>query len=241
MAGLAELASQIFQDLRYAWRSFKRSPGIALAAIVTIGLGVGINTGVFSLVSAVAFGGVSAAEPDRLVAISQDVQGVPRAQNNYSSFTRPEYEAYRDQTETLSGVLAYGRMWNATLGDDTPRTVVATPVSCNFFDVLGQPPVIGIGFSAAHCEDRGDAAVAIITHRMWVDRYGRDPSVLGEIVTLNGFAFQIIGVAPEGFTGIDDPYEAPQNPELTLDAGTKTAEDLADEVIVYLQSAGKLG
>ncbi|MGD8339782.1 MAG: ABC transporter permease, partial [Gammaproteobacteria bacterium] len=203
MAGLAEIGSQLAQDLRYAWRSFRGSPAFALTAIATIGLGVGVNTGIFSIVNAIAFGEISATNPDELVSLQQDVQGVPRASNNYSPFTRPEYEAYRDRTETLTGVAAYGRMWDATLGGDTPRMIIATPVSCNFFDVLGRPPQIGGTFSSAHCEEGADAAVAVITHEMWIDRFEGDESVLGQTVTLNGSEFQIIGVAPEGFVGID--------------------------------------
>lgn len=203
MAGLAELGSQFLQDLRYAGRSFKGSPGFTLAAILTIGLGVGVNTGIFSLVNDVAFGELPAYEPDRLVALSQDVEGVPRGTNNGASFTRPEYEAYRDRAEALSGVLAYGRLWSATLGGDVPLLTVANPVSCNFFDVLGRPPQIGGGFSSAHCQSPGEAAVAVITHDLWLDRFGGDPSILEQTVILNGVDYQIVGVAPEGFGGID--------------------------------------
>jgi len=203
MAGLVELVSQFVQDLRYSLRSFKASPGFVLAAIVTIGLGVGVNTGIFSIVNAIAFSGLPASHPEELVTLTQDVVGVRRASNNNSPFTLSEYETYRDRTETLTGVLAYGRMWDATLGGDVPRMVIATPVSCNFFDVLGRPPEIGSAFSNAHCRNPGDATVAVITHDLWVDRFDGDPSVLGQSVTLNGTEFQIIGVAAEGFNGID--------------------------------------
>ena len=203
MAGLAELGSQFLQDLRYAARSLKGSPGFTVAAVLTIGLGVGINTGIFSLVNDIAFSPLPAYEPDRLVALSQEVEGVPRGTNNGASFTRPEYESYRDRTEVLSSVLAYGRMWTATIGGDVPQTTVADPVSCNFFDVLGVAPEIGGGFSSANCENSGEAAVAVIGHDLWLDRFGGDRAIIGRTVTLNGIEYQIVGVAPEGFTGID--------------------------------------
>lgn len=241
MAGLADLGAGLAQDFRAAWRSFRTSPGFAAAAIVTIGLGVGVNTGVFSIVNAVAFGGIPARAPDELVAIHQNVQGVPRASNNYSDFTRPEYENFRDRTETLSGVLAYGRMWDATLGGDAPRMVVATPVSCNFFDVLGVPPRIGSGFSRAHCESGGDSAVAIITHALWMERFNGESSILGETVTLNGTEFQVIGVAPEGFAGIDV-----DRPSLFVPIESRTIlrpdrNRFDDDILSWLNLVGRLG
>ncbi len=200
MTGLGVLCSQVAQDLRYAWRSLARSPGFAIAATLTIGLGVGVNTGIFSVLNAVAFRDLPATQPEELVAVHKD--GVPPG-HNYAQFSNGEYEAYRDQSETLSGVLAYARMWLANLGGDDPQQIVATPVSCNYFDVLRLPPRIGGGFTAAHCENAGDSAVVVITHDLWVSRFGSDTSILERTVTVNGNEFQVVGVAPEGFTGID--------------------------------------
>lgn len=216
MDGLPELGSRMAQDLRQAARALRSSPGFALTAIVTIGLGVGVNTGIFSLVNAVAFQNLHASEPDELLAINQVVDVSPRGQNNSAQFTKPEYEAYRDRTETLSGALAYGRLWSANLGGETPGLIVATPVSCNFFDVLGLAPQIG-GFSAAHCAGSG-ANVAVLTHDLWVDRFAGDTGILGRTVQLNGGEFQIVGVAPEGFAGIDI-----DRPSLFIPLGAATA------------------
>ncbi len=203
MIGLGELGSQLAQDLRYAVRSFAGSPAFAIAAILTIGLGVGVNTGIFSVLNALAFRDLPAFQPDELLAINQDVEGVPRGQNNSAQFSTVEYEAYRDQSETLSGVLAYGRMWPANLGGDSPQQVVATPVSCNYFDVLRRPLQVGGGFAPANCESPANATVAVITDALWTNRFGRDASILDRSVTINGNEFRIVGVAPEGFAGID--------------------------------------
>jgi predicted permease len=203
MAGLAELGAQIAQDLRYAWRSFRSSPGFSLAALLTIGLGVGVNTGIFSIVNSVAFGDIPAADPGELVAINQDVQGVPRGQNNGAQFSYAEFETYRERITTLSGVLAYGRLWAAFLGRENARPVIATPVSCNYFDVLGRPTQIGGGFNPAHCVNPADAAVTVITHELWMNEFGSDPNILDRTLTANGSEFRIVGVAPAGFAGID--------------------------------------
>lgn len=203
MVGFAELGSQFVQDVRYAYRSFAGSPGFAAAAILTIALGVGVNTGIFSVLDAVAFRDVPANQPEELVAINQTVEGVPRGQNNSAQFSTVEYETYRDRSETMTGVLAYARMWFATLGGQRPQQIVATPVSCNYFAVLRRPLELGGGFTPAYCASPADAAVAVITHDLWVDRYGSDPSILDRTVTLNGNDFRIVGVAPKGFAGID--------------------------------------
>ena len=92
MIGLGELGSQLAQDLRYAVRSFAGSPAFAIAAILTIGLGVGVNTGIFSVLNALAFRDLPAFQPDELLAINQDVEGVPRGQNNSAQFSTVEYE-----------------------------------------------------------------------------------------------------------------------------------------------------
>lgn len=203
MTRFTRLGYELVHDARHAGRSLSGNPGFALAAILTIALGVGVNTGMFSVLNAVAFRDLPATEPDELVAVSQSVRGVPRGQNNSAEFSTAEYELYRDESETLSGVLAYARMWIAFMGRERPQQIVATPVSCNFFEVLRLAPEVGGGFSAQHCASEGDAAVTVITHGLWMDRYGGDPSILGQIVTVNGSEFRVVGVATEGFAGID--------------------------------------
>lgn len=203
MAGLARFFSQTIQDVRYALRSLAASPAFTIAAIVTIGLGVGVNSGVFSVLNGIVFAELPVTGPAQLVAVSQNVTGVPRGSNNWGDFSTAEYEAYRDRSETLSGLLAYGRMWAGTLGGDAQQMAVTTPVSCNYFQVLELPLRLGPGLGAEHCASPGDAAVAVIAYDLWVSRFGSDPDVLGRSVTINGNRFQIVGVAPEGFTGID--------------------------------------
>jgi len=203
MKHLAEMMSQIRHDLRYSFRSLCSSPGFALAAMLTIALGVGINSGMYSLLSAVAFDQVPAASPGRLIAVNQEVRGVGRGRNNFAQFSTSEYRFVRDQATTVSGLLAYGRMWTTTLGGETPRQIVATPVSCNFFDVLGVPVILGRALNAADCENGADARVAVITNALWQSRFGADAAAIGRTLTVNGNELQIVGVAPEGFSGID--------------------------------------
>jgi predicted permease len=190
-------------DVRHAWLGLCAAPGLAAAAIATIALGIGVNTGIFSLFNALALRDLPVPGAGELVTINQSVSGVERGSNNFSEFSTAEYEIYRDRSQTLAGVAGYARYWAASLGPESTRVVVTTPVTCDYFDVLRVQPTFGTGFAARHCEAGGDSAVAVLTHDLWVTRFGADPAILGRTVTLNGAEFTVIGVAPEGFAGVD--------------------------------------
>ena len=190
-------------DIRTAWRGLVAAPSFTAVAVVTIALGIGVNTGIFSLLNALALRELPVPGADELVTINQQVSGVERGSNNFSEFSTAEYETYRDRSRTLSGVSGYARYWVASLGPDDRRTVVSTPVTCDYFDVLQQRPRLGTGFEARHCADAGESAATVITHALWVERFGADPAILGRTLTLNGSVFTVIGVAPEGFAGVD--------------------------------------
>jgi predicted permease len=194
----------LLNDARTAWRGLAAAPGFTTVAVVTIALGIGVNTGIFSLFNAIALRELPVPGADDLVTINQQVTGVAtRGSNNFSEFSTAEYEAYRDGSRTLSGVVGYGRYWTSVLGPDDRRMAVSTPVTCDYLDVLQQRPALGTGFEARHCAAGGDSAVTVITHALWVERFAADPAILGRTLTLNGSVFTVIGVAPEGFAGVD--------------------------------------
>jgi predicted permease len=193
----------LLHDARHAWRGLTGSPRFTAIAVATIALGIGVNTGIFSLFNAMALRDLPVPAAGELVTINQQVEGVERGSNNFSEFSTAEYELYRDRSETLSGVAGYARYWTAALGPESRRVVIATPVTCDYFDVLQQRPTLGTGFAARHCSVGSDSATAVITHALWVDRFGADPTIVGKTLTLNGSVFTVIGVAPEGFAGVD--------------------------------------
>jgi hypothetical protein len=163
-----------WQDVRYGVRTFRRSPTFTAVAVVTLALGIGVNTGIFTVVNAVLFRGLSAPDAHELVSISQTVQGVPGlvAQNTFST---SEYFAYRDRTQTLSGVVALANaMGEATLGGEAPRKLLGALVSCNFFTVLQQPPVLGRAFAEDDCQP-GAELVVMLTHELWRTAFAADP------------------------------------------------------------------
>jgi predicted permease len=195
----------LLNDFRTAWRGLAAAPTFTAVAVITIALGIGVNTGIFSLLNAVALRELPVPDAGELVTINQQVTGVEtRGSNNFSEFSTAEYEAYRDGAQTLSGVAGYGRYWTTTLGPDDRRTVVSTPVTCDYFDVLRRQPTLGTAFAARHCASgSSESAVTVITHALWVERFGADPAILGRTLTLNGSVFTVIGVAPQGFAGVD--------------------------------------
>ena len=190
-----------WQDVRYGLRTFRKAPAFTAVAVVTLALGIGVNTGIFSVVNAVLFRGLSAPGAHELVSVSQSVQGVPELAGA-ETFSTSEYFAYRDRARTLSGLAAYANARGAaTLGGDTPRKILGALVSCNYFAVLQQPPAIGRAFAARDCEPGADLVV-VLSHELWRTAFAADPGIVGRTIQLNRQQVTVAGVAAEGtFSG----------------------------------------
>jgi putative ABC transport system permease protein len=201
----AEMLSNVWSDIRYALRTLARNPGFALAAIVPIALGIGINTWVFSILNSVAWRPLPVPDPAALVSIHQEFRGGPRrtVHGARSLFSIPEYHAYRDEARTLSGLMAYSRHWTLTLGRDSPQEIEGILVTCNYFDVLGVSPTIGTGLTPANCGTSVALPVVVLSHALWKSAFGGDPQVLQKPIVLNGRDVTVVGVAPPGFDGVD--------------------------------------
>jgi predicted permease len=196
-------------DVRYAMRSFGSSPGFTAAAITAIAVGIGINTGLFTVLNGFMLREVAAPDSDELVSIHQIIEressARPRTVNGTRNmFSFSEYETYRNSTRTLSGVLAYNLSeLGATLGGPTPRELQGTLVSCNYFDVLRVTPTLGRSFAADTCENPSGPPEVVLAHEVWLTSFGGDPAIVGQSIVLNRQQFVVAGVAPEGFAGID--------------------------------------
>ena len=201
----SEMLSNLRHDVRYALRMLGRNPVYALAAIVPIALGIGINTGIFAVVNSVAWRRLPVADAGALVSVHQEFRGGPRrlVHGARSLFSTPEYRAYRDDARTLSGLMAYSRVWTVTLGRESPHEIDGILVSCNYFDVLGRPPALGSGFSSGNCGPADAPPVVVLSHALWNSAFGADPHILGRPIALNGRDVTVVGVAPVGFDGVD--------------------------------------
>jgi macrolide transport system ATP-binding/permease protein len=194
------LEDDVVQDLRYGLRLLMKSPMFTAVAVLTLALGIGINTALFSVINALLLrplDGVS--DPGRLIRISR--QYAERRWPSMSSY--PDYVDYREQSTTLSGVaLTTPVAFHITASGQTER-VDGEMISSNYFDVLGVGAAHGRLITAADDAEGGAADGAVLSYRLWQRLFGANPSVVGMPVVLDGHNFVIIGVANDRFTGTE--------------------------------------
>src|SRR6185436_4600933 len=180
-------------ELRYAIRQLLKSPGFTLVAILGLALGLGANVAFFSVVNSIFLRPLPYHEPDRLVRLSSTNE-----ENNLTrvGFSYPRYLEVQQRQQVFSDLaLLVGNAFTLT-GRGDPEQVFGLQASTAVLPALGLQPLVGRNFSAN--EDRpGGEHVALIGHAMWQQRFNRDPSVLGQVLTLDGAPYTIIGVLPE--------------------------------------------
>jgi putative ABC transport system permease protein len=183
------------QDLRQAVRLLVKHPGFTLVAVMSLALGIGANTAIFSLVNALLLRPMPVARPSEIVSVfTSDFSGPLYGASSY-----PDYLDFR-RVDALSGLAAWAPTPVALAqGSGQSQRLFAEAVSANYFDVLGVRPLMGRGFAPE--EDSGPHAVAVIAHGLWQRAFGSDPGVIGRSVTLNGTPFQVVGVAPPEYVG----------------------------------------
>jgi predicted permease len=193
----------LLQNIRYAVRSLAKTPGFTVVAILTLALGIGANSSVFTLVNAALFRPVPAPHPERLVWLTGTRESQhPRAISFRRQFSYPEVRDYEAQLTRFAALAAYQDIPLALGSGGEPERVTGLIVSGAYFGVLELRPVIGRTFSAAD-NAPGAAPVVILSHRLWQRRFGGSRDLVGRTILLNGRPFTVIGVAPEGFIGID--------------------------------------
>ena len=187
----------LLRDLRYAFRSLVKRPGFTIVAILTLALGIGINTTVFSLANSVFLRQLPVASPQNLVWIFS-------SRDNPTSY--PEYLEYQQQTELFDGVMAYEWVGLNLGSNGQSERVEGTLVSGNYFDVLGVKAELGRTFLPDEDKTPGASPVAVISHSLWQSRFNSDPNVVGKSMVLNGVQFTIVGVAPHDFVGAEEAF-----------------------------------
>jgi putative ABC transport system permease protein len=182
------------QDLRFAIRQLSRNPGFALLAVLTLALGIGANTAIFSVVQGVVLRPLPFAEAERMVML---YTGYPDDETRYP-LSPPDFMSYHDDARSFSGVAAVSPTQQTLTGIDEPTWVRVGRVSADLFEVMGVAPVVGRGFRAEE-NVPGQDRVAILTHAYWQTRFGGDPSVLGHTLSLDGISREVVGVLPPEF------------------------------------------
>jgi len=183
------------QDARYALRGFAKNPGFAAVAVLTLALGIGANTAIFSVANALLLRPLAYAQPDRLVVISTQKQGTPFTLG-LLSWTR--FEQIRRDNHSFSGIAAFASEEFNLTGRNDPEQLTAARVSWNFLAVLGIQPALGRSFTAPEDQPGGPLA-ALLSDDLWRRRFGADRGVLGRHVTLDQKDYTVIGVLPPGF------------------------------------------
>jgi predicted permease len=187
------------QDLRFGVRMLLKNPVFTLIAVLTLALGIGANTAIFSLIDAVLLKLLPVKDPTQLVVLAKTTGEGP----NGPTFSYPMYQDLRARNHVFADILAYDGVALNLSSDDQTERVAGQLVSGNFFTVLGVQPLLGRVFSDADDQSPGAHPVAILSHSFWRRRFAGNPGVVGETVRLNGYPFTIIGIAPPGFFGVE--------------------------------------
>lgn len=188
---------ELKDDLRFAFRLLFRQPGFAIVALLTLGLGIGANVTIFSIVNSVLLRPLPYAEPQGLVHLSG---APPRDSNEAQGVSLPDLLDYRRMTTTMSGMAAYSFYSNRLVfaGDGEPEQVEAATVSANFFALLGVQPLYGRTFREGE-DQRGQNGFVVLSHAWWMTRFGGDVNVIGRKLSLNYLTYEVVGIMPPDF------------------------------------------
>jgi predicted permease len=194
--------NSLIQDIRYALRQLRKKPGFTIVAVITLALGIGANTAVFSVVDAVMLRPLPYYQPDRLIEASSVNSHNPSG----SAICYPDFFDWRSQNRTLEHLVSYHDTSFTLTGPERPVEVDSTVVSWDLLPALGIRPELGRGFTAD--EEKVGTRVALISHALWTSQFGSDRAVVGRGVRLSGDLYTVIGVMPATFRF---PVNKPEN------------------------------
>jgi predicted permease len=186
------------QDLRYGARGLRRSPGFTAVALLTLALGIGVNSAIFGLVNAILLRPLPVEQPGQLV----DIYGHEATSSEHGTHSYPNYVDYRAQTTTLSGLIGYSNFFAYSSIEGNSEIVVGEVVTDNYFSVLGVRAAIGRVFGSQEATAPGAAPSVVLSHRFWETRFGADPSIVGKTLRMNSTTYTVVGVAPRTFGGM---------------------------------------
>jgi predicted permease len=187
----------VIKDVQYGLRMLAKNPGVTLVAVITLALGIGANTAIFSGVSAFLIRPLPAPHPERLIRpleIAED-----RGMSDEMSY--PDFLDYRTQSASVVDLAAEAMVPAAIDTENKSDVVWGQVVSANYFDVVQVKPIVGRTFVGDEDKTIGTSPVLVLSHSLWQRRFGSDPNIAGKTIRLNNRPYQVIGVAPESFTG----------------------------------------
>jgi predicted permease len=187
----------ILFDLRFALRTLFKKPGFTIVAVISLALGIGLNTTIFSVVNAVLLKKMPVADPERLVEVySSSTEEMPYLTTSYL-----DYRDLQEGVDAFEGLAGHALVRGIFSRDGKSELVMGEVVTGNYFDVLGVEPKFGRGFLPEEDETEGSHPVVIVSHGLWQRRLGGDPAAVGKSLRISGVEYDVIGIAPESFTG----------------------------------------
>jgi putative ABC transport system permease protein len=191
----------LWQDLRYGARMLVKNPGFTLIASLTLALGIGANTAIFSVVNAVLLRPLPYTEPERLVFIGGADARNPEGPKITDACSYPDFFDWRERNQSFDSMAAYHSATLTMTGNEAPALLSGQVVSAELFDVFKARPYLGRVFTRADEKVGGEGAgrAAVISYGLWLKRFGADPNVVGRALTLDRKLFQIVGVTKPGF------------------------------------------
>src|SRR5687767_2579786 len=190
--------NSIVNDVRFALRLLFRNPVLTLVAAVSLGLGIGANTTIFTLINEIFLRPLPMREPSQVVSIfTADERNRQQAFGGFMPTSRLNFEDYRAKNQVFDGLVAHAFTGVSLSGNGEPEQVPAEIVSPGYFNLLAPPLVAGRPFLPDEERTVGAAPVTVISYGLWQRRFGGDPNVIGRTTTLNGRAFTIVGVTAE--------------------------------------------
>src|ERR1041385_5320478 len=199
----------LIKDIRYAIRSLIKRPGFVAIAVITLALGIGANTAIFSLVNTVLLRSLPLPISTEVVSVA--LRG---KDDSMSAFSYPNYKDFRDHNDVLSGLLVYRFVPLSLSRSGTNERVWGYEVSGNYFDVLNVKAIRGRTFLPEEDQTKNSHPVIVVAYECWQHRFGGDPNLVGKDVLINDHQFKVIGITPEGFKGTELVY----SPEMWVPA-----------------------
>lgn len=193
----------LLQDIRFGFRQLMKRPGFTALAIISLALGIGANTSIFSLVDTALLRPLAVKEPSQLV----ELYGTFNNGADWSLQSYPNYRDYRDRNTVFSGLFIYRVVVSSLTVNNTSQRVWGYLVSGNYFDVLGVKPVVGRTFQPEEDQTPDSHPVVVIGYNCWQNRFAGDPAIVGKTVEFNSRPFTVIGVAPKEFIGTEVAYD----------------------------------
>ena len=187
-----------WQDLRYAARTLRNSPGFTIIAIITLGLGMAVNTTVFSVINGLILRPLPVPHPEQIAVLAMQQTGTP----GFQRFSYPDYQDIRQQAESFSDIVGYRATLTGLTIDGKGDHCVLSRVTSNYFSALGLQPAAGRLILPTEGQTPGADPILVLGYSFWQKRFGGDPSIVGKQVSLNGHSVTVVGVAPKGFHGL---------------------------------------